>query len=788
VSEALIILRQLSTEHRWLIRYGGALVAVAGGLLLRVGVTAWVGPDLPTYITFYPAVMAVALVAGLGPGLLATAAAALAVDYWILPPHGWAIGRFVDAVGLALFSAMGLFMSVVAELYRRNRDQVASYDREAALRESQGRLAAFAEASFEGIVQSEAGRVLDCNEQFARISGYSVEELRGVEIASLIAPEDRDRVLASIDQGRESITEHAMLRKDGTRIVVESHGRPIMAGRAGRHTAVRDITERKQAEEAMRQLNTELRQRIVDLQTSNEEVRASRHAALNLMEDAISARQQAEEASVQLRSTAEQRRLALEAACLGAWDYDFEHGEVLWDERCRQIWGIPQAAKIDYAKAMADIHPADRAAVDEAVQQALTGRSGGAYHREFRVVWPDGSVHWIASHGRAYFRSEEDERRPVRFIGLNREVTEERQAAEALRQSEERYRGLVELSPEAVLVNRNNRIVLVNPAALRLFGASSVEELLGKSPFELFHRDYHQVMRARIHKLLGGERVPVLEQKIIRQDSAVVDVEVAASPVTDQGQRAILVLVRDITERKQAQAALLQAAAELERSNLDLEQFAYVASHDLQEPLRAVGGYVKLLQHRFQGRLDSKGLECIAGAADGAARMERLIADLLAYSRVGTHGKTPVLADLNQVLDNALKNLHEVLETTQATVTREGLPQVMVDAAQFVQLFQNLIGNALKFRGERRPEIQVGGRRQDGQWVLWVRDNGIGIEPQYFERIFQIFQRLHTRQAYPGTGIGLAICKKVVERHGGRIWVDSKPGEGATFSFTVAAD
>ena len=245
----------------WVLRYGLAVVAVAAALGLRLALTAWVGPGLPTYITFYPAVMVVALLAGFGPGLVATALAGLVAAYWILPPVGqFAIASPVDRLGLVIFFGMGLFMSVVAELYRRNRDKAAAYDREAALRESQARLATFAEATFEGIVESEAGRIVDCNEQFARMLGYSVAELRGMEIASLIAPEDRDRVMASIRQGQESVTEHAVLRKDGTRIVVEAHGRPVSPGSVRRHTAIRDITDRKRAEERIRQAKEEMEQ------------------------------------------------------------------------------------------------------------------------------------------------------------------------------------------------------------------------------------------------------------------------------------------------------------------------------------------------------------------------------------------------------------------------------------------------------------------------------------------------------------------------------------------------
>lgn len=243
--------------------------------------------------------------------------------------------------------------------------------------------------------------------------------------------------------------------------------------------------------------------------------------------------------------------------------------------------------------------------------------------------------------------------------------------------------------------------------------------------------------------------------------------------------------LQDVTTRKIAEAKLNRTLTDLKRSNTELEQFAYVASHDLQEPLRMVSGYMQLMKRRYEGKLDSDADDFIGFAVDGANRMQTLINDLLSYSRVGTRGKPLTPTDCKTLLLQTLSNLKVSIDGSGAVITHGTLPTVMADGSQLAQVFQNLIGNAIKFKGEEPPRIHIAAEQKCNEWVFSVADNGIGIEPEFFDRIFVIFQRLHGREEYTGTGIGLSICKKIVDRHGGRMWVESEPGRGSTFYFTI---
>ena len=360
------------------------------------------------------------------------------------------------------------------------------------------------------------------------------------------------------------------------------------------------------------------------------------------------------------------------------------------------------------------------------------------------------------------------------------------ESEEGRRKSEERYRKLVEFLPKMIGVHVKQKWVYMNPAGVKLLGAKSEGELIGKEIREIVSPEFRDIVRSRLEQVeKKGLSVPELEEKFIRIDGEKVDVSVSAVPIDYQGESGIFVFAEDISARKKAEEELRRSHDELERSNAELQQFAYVASHDLQEPLRMVSSYVGLIERRYKGRLDADADDFIGYALDGAKRMRMLINDLLEYSRVGTHGKTFESVDCETLVNRALDHLQLLIEDSSATVTHDHLPTVMGHGAQLMRLFQNLINNSLKFTKDTPPLIHVSAEQCDGYWLFSIHDNGIGIDPQYADRIFVLFQRLHDREEYPGTGLGLAICKKIVERHGGRIWVRSEQDKGATFFFTI---
>lgn len=371
------------------------------------------------------------------------------------------------------------------------------------------------------------------------------------------------------------------------------------------------------------------------------------------------------------------------------------------------------------------------------------------------------------------------------IIPINRIDNQRKKVQEELRLSNIYNRSLIEASIDPlVTIGPDGKITDVNGATEKVTGYSR-NRLIGTVFSDYFtqpekaREGYQRVFKEGIvvdypleikHK--DGRTTPVLYNASIYKDvtGTVIGVFAAA---------------RDITERKKAEKLLKLKIEELARSNAELEQFAYVSSHDLQEPLRMIGSYLQLLERRYKGQLDDKADKYIYYAVDGASRMQNLIDDLLTFSRVTTRAKELGPTDCEAIYDRVVSTLTVSIKENDAEITHDPLPEVIADDVQIGQVFQNLISNALKFRGDENPKIHISARRDDNQWLFSVKDNGIGIDPKHAERIFEVFKRLHKRREYPGTGIGLSICKKIVERHGGSIWVESQLGEGSTFYFTL---
>ncbi len=342
-------------------------------------------------------------------------------------------------------------------------------------------------------------------------------------------------------------------------------------------------------------------------------------------------------------------------------------------------------------------------------------------------------------------------------------------------------------------MNMRGEIIDCNSLSEEISGYKK-EELIGKNflEFPTLPKKYIILIAESFKKLLKGEIPEPREIQLYNKEKNLMWVHVSVSLIKFRGENLIQILIQDINELKEAELNLKKSKKKLEktlealkRSNENLQHFAYIASHDLQEPLRMVTSYTQLLERRYKDKLDDSAIDFINFAMEGASRMKQLINALLAYSRVDTRGKPFESLNCEDILETVLSNLRVSIMETNAEITNDPLPNIMVDNTQMIQLFQNLIGNAIKFKGDNPPRIHVSAKKENHEWIFSVKDNGIGIDKKYFERIFVIFQRLHTREEYSGSGIGLAICKKIVERHGGKIWVESELEKGTTFYFSI---
>jgi PAS domain S-box-containing protein len=365
------------------------------------------------------------------------------------------------------------------------------------------------------------------------------------------------------------------------------------------------------------------------------------------------------------------------------------------------------------------------------------------------------------------------------FATVFLDVTERRRAEQALRESEEKFRALAQATPDHVmLLDAELRIRYANFAAPGL----TIEQLIGTPLPDFAPPGREAEIRALLQGVLETGVETAYETAYEPSVGATIHFESRAARI---GKDRIVVIARDVTGRKRAEESLARTMVDLRRSNADLEQFAYVASHDLQEPLRMIASYVGLLSERYRGKLDERADRYVDYAVNGARRMQLLIESLLHYARAGTKGRVAIAVDMSAAAAEAQANLSREIIDANAVVEVGSLPVVLADRGQMVQVFQNLLSNAVKFRGAEPPKVSVSGRDAGKEWEFVVQDNGIGIEPRHGERVFGVFKRLHTVQEYPGTGIGLALCRRIVERHGGRIWLEPAEGGGSVFRFTL---
>jgi PAS domain S-box-containing protein len=371
-----------------------------------------------------------------------------------------------------------------------------------------------------------------------------------------------------------------------------------------------------------------------------------------------------------------------------------------------------------------------------------------------------------------------------------RDISVRRAAEKHLVQMENRYRGLLEAAPDAmVVVNQDGEIVLLNAQAEKQFGYRR-DELLEQKVTNIIPEGFAERLIAdgtrTAAEALAQQIGMGIELSGRRKDGSEFPIEIMLSPLESAEGILVTAAIRDITARKKSAEHLVKTVAELKSSNDELQQFAYVASHDLQEPLRTVASFTQLLAKRYQGKLDAEADEFIGYTVDGCNRMKALIQDLLVYSRAGAEGKALAEVSGENALQRATQALEMIIKESGAIVTHDLLPTITTDLGQLTQVFQNLVGNAIKYHGVEAPLVHISARQNGGnEWIFSVRDNGLGIEPQYFEKIFVIFQRLHGREEFAGTGIGLSICKKIVERLGGRMWVESQVKKGSTFYFAL---
>lgn len=479
------------------------------------------------------------------------------------------------------------------------------------------------------------------------------------------------------------------------------------------------------------------------------------------------------------RQLNERFKLAMDASNEAIWDWDIKNNSLMWGSGFEKIFGYPlEKATVTLEWWSVNLHPDEKEFVINSLNAALTSKSN-YWSSEYRYKASDGNYRFVLDRG-TIIRDKKN--KAQRMVGAMIDLTERKLAEETILESEEQYRSLADSTMEGIVIYRTGEILDFNKAFSVMIGyEDNKEELIGKSLSDFLYEEEQE----KVKSFIDGGNSDFFEISGFKVANESFPVEIRAVDSIYKGKNAKIVSFRNIFERKKIEKELMNYSSELARSNAELEQFAYMASHDLQEPLRMVTSFLQLLKRKYGEGLDEQANQYIDIAVDGAERMKILIKDLLNFSKISFQNEEMEAVDLNVLLEEVRKTYSDKLAHEDGEIKVDVLPVLEGHKALFSQLFQNLIGNALKYKGKEAPSVKVSVSEDTNNWEFIVSDNGIGIEEQFLEKVFVVFLRLHTRDEYQGTGIGLAICKKIVEKYGGIIWVESTPGVGSDFHFTI---
>ncbi|HSA96998.1 MAG TPA: PAS domain S-box protein [Acidobacteriota bacterium] len=657
-------------------------------------------------------------------------------EYILLKKGGSSFPALVHSLAIVREGQVVGVRGIMVDISERKRA-------EAALEESERKFRELSELLGAGIFEADAAGVLTyANPQGLGMFGLTDKDLKlGFNLFEVVTPRDRDLARANFGRvlRREDVgpLEYLVKKRDGAVFTVLTHSTAIIreGGVAGVRGIVVDISDLKRTEQALK--DSERRYRELT----------------DLLDEAVF------EMDLSGKFTYANRK---GLSSLGIDEHDLERGITVFDI----------------------VAPSDLERARENLARALEKGDTGAV--EFCIVRKDGTSFPALTHGSAILRDET----VMGVRGVVFDISDLKKTEQALRESEQRLGTLLKSLHEGIWVlDKDDRTTYVNPRMAEMLGYTE-DEMVGKPVYEFNDEEWRKFTAEKMERRRQGI-TEQLEGELVRKDGGRVYALFETSPITDDDGKyaGSIAGVQDITERKLSEERMKRTLAELDRSNKELEHFAYVTSHDLREPLRMMTSFAQALERRYKDKLDGTADEYIHFIVDGASRMQRLIDDILVYSRVGTRGLPFEPVDMGRVLQEVLLNLRTAVDEAGARISSGPLPVIHGDPVQMQQVLQNLISNALKFRREEElPAVTVTASRTGPDWLFAVADNGIGVPPELFGRLFVLFQRLHPPDKYPGTGVGLAVTKKIVERHGGRIWVESEPGKGSTFRFTIPAE